>query len=59
MNELDLKSKLIIAMMQVENLIKLVEGNEYEKFFVSHLIPLKCELKRQLTNLNYFTKIKE
>lgn len=53
------QSKLIIALMQVENLSKLVTDNEYEKFFVSHLVPIKIELERQLTNLNHSLKIKE
>lgn len=53
------KSKLINALMQVENISKLVENNEYEKYFVSHLIPIKVELERQLTNLNHSLKIKE
>jgi hypothetical protein len=53
------QTKFILALMQVENISKLIENNEYEKFFVSHLIPIKIELERQLTNLNHSLKIKE
>jgi len=53
------ETKFIFSLMQVENLSKLVEGNEYEKFFASHLIPIKVELERQLTNLKHSSKIKE
>lgn len=46
------KTKLILAMMQVENISNLIKDNEWEQFMVSHLIPLKVEMERQLTNLN-------
>ena len=46
------KTKLILAMMQVENISNLMKENEYEQFMVSHLIPLKVEMERQLSNLN-------
>ena len=46
------KTKLILAMMQVENISNLMKENEYEQFMVSHLIPLKVEMKRQLSNLS-------
>ena len=42
------KTKLILALTQVDNIGKLVEGNQWEGFFSSHLIPLKYELERQL-----------
>ena len=56
MNE---QTKLILALMQIENLTSLTEGNEYQQFFYSHLIQIQTELKRQLTNLNHSSKIKE
>jgi hypothetical protein len=56
---IDQKSKFIFALMQIENISKLLEQNEYEQFFASHLIPIKIELERQLTNLNHALKIKE
>jgi len=50
---------LILALQQVENLISLLGGNEYEQYFYSHLIPIQVELKRQLTNSQNSSKIKE
>ena len=49
MNE---KTKLILALMQIDNISNLMKENEYEQFMVSHLIPLQVEMERQLTNLN-------
>jgi len=54
--------KLILALQQIDNITNLVEGNEYEMFLTSHLISLKFEFERQLSNLtgtNNYTKIKE
>lgn len=56
MNE---QTKLILALMQIDNLTSLLEGNEYQQFLYSHLIPVQVELKRQLTNLTHSPKIKE
>ena len=56
MNE---STKLILALVQIDNLTSLLEGNEYQSFLYSHLISLRCELDRQLTNLTHSTKIKE
>jgi len=53
------QTKLILALMQIDNLTSLIEGNEYKSFLYSHLISMKCELQRQLTNLTHSTKIKE
>jgi len=56
------QTKFIFALNQIDNISNLIAGNEYEQFFVSHLIPMKCELERQLTNLtnaNHSTKIEE
>ena len=44
------KSKLILALQQVEGISKLVKGNSYEKFIVQHLAPIHAELNRQLSN---------
>ena len=46
------KTKLILALTQVENIAKLVEGNQWEGFFTHQLIPLKYELERQLALQN-------
>jgi hypothetical protein len=56
MNE---RTKLIFALMQVENLTSLIKDNEYESYMISQLIPFKVELERQLTNLNESVKVKE
>ena len=56
MNE---QTKLILALMQIENLTHLIEGNEYQKYLYSHLISIQVELQRQLTNLTHSSKIKE
>ena len=56
MNE---QTKLILALMQIDNLTSLIEGNEYQKFLYSHLISVQVELRRQLTNLNHSSKIKK
>jgi len=59
MNE---QTKLILALMQVENLFLLLKENEYETFLYSKLYKMKYELQRQLshlTNTSTPTKIKE
>ena len=53
------QTKLILALQQIDNLTSLLNGNEYQSFLYSHLISVKCELDRQLTNLTHSTTIKE
>jgi hypothetical protein len=53
------QTKLILALQQIDNLTSLLNGNEYQSFLCSHLISIKCELDRQLTNLTHSTTIKE
>jgi len=56
------KTRLILALHQVNNLTILLEDNEYKQFMYSHLIPMKYELQRQLNNLTNtspYTKIEE
>jgi hypothetical protein len=43
--------KFNLALIQIENLSQIVKDNEYEHFFISHLIPIKIELERQLSLL--------
>lgn len=43
------KTKFLLALTQVDNLSKLIEGNQFEHFFVSHLLPIKFEIERQLS----------
>ena len=56
MNE---QTKLILALMQIDNLISLTQDNEYQKYLHRCLISTQVELKRQLTNLSGSSKIKE
>jgi predicted RNA-binding protein with EMAP domain len=51
--------KLILAKMQIQNLVSLIEGNEYQQFLYSRLISIDVELQRQLTNIQYHSKLKE
>lgn len=51
--------KLILALMQIENLTNLIEGNEYQKFLYGHLISVQVELQRQLTKIQHSSTIKE
>lgn len=56
---MDQKIKLIFALMQINNIVSLLEDNDYQQFLYLHLIYIQLELQRQLTNLNHSTKIKE
>ena len=51
------KTKLILALDQIESLNQLLSGNEYQGFLYSQLLPMKYELQRQLTNLQFSDKI--
>ena len=53
------ETKLLLALSQVEGILKLVKDNEYEEYFISHLIPVQTELNRQLTNLKQSSRITE
>jgi len=54
MNE---ETKLILALMQVDNLVSLTSENEWKSYLYGHLSSIKYELERQLTNLNHSSKI--
>ena len=43
------KTKLILALIQIDNLTKLLEGNEYQEFLCSKIISIEVELKRKLS----------
>jgi len=45
------KEKIILAQMQINNLLELIKGMQYTGFFTSHLLPIKYELERQLVLL--------
>ena len=48
MNE---KTKLHLALMQTNNILNLIQGNQYEQFMKNKLIPLQVEMNRQLSLL--------
>lgn len=54
---MDDQTKLILALHQVEGIIKLTEDNPYRQYIFMHLNPIKYELERQLTNLSIADKI--
>ena len=47
---MDEKTKLILAQIQINNLVELLKGNEYEKYLYHNLITIDVELKRQLSH---------
>ena len=56
------KEKIILAEMQINNLIALTQDLQYQGFIKSHLLPVKYELQRQmhlLTGTNYYNRIEE
>ena len=59
---MDDKTKLILAQIQVDNLLNLLKGNPYENYLCGKLHGIKYELQRQmglLTNTNNSIKIGE
>lgn len=44
------KEKLIIALMQIDSLTELLQGNEYQQFLYGHLIQTQVEIRRQLSH---------
>ena len=53
------KTKLLLSLMQVENIFKLLSDGPYMGFFSSHLLPIKFEIERQLTICESSTKIEK
>ena len=49
--------KILLALNQIDNIMKLVKGNQWEIFFSHNLIPVRIELCRQLTCLQHSAKI--
>lgn len=47
------KTKLILALIQIENISNLMRENAWEGFTTSHLLPLKYEFERQLALENH------
>jgi hypothetical protein len=59
---MDQKAKLILAEMQINNLISLTQDLQYQGFLTSHLLPVKYELQRQLhllTGTQNYNRIEE
>ncbi len=44
------KEKLIIALKKVDDLVNLLEDNEWKSYLYHHLSTVKYELERQLHN---------
>lgn len=51
--------KIQVCLDLVDQLTDLIEGNEYQQFFVQHLIPIRVELERQLTTISNQSTIEE
>ena len=51
--------KILLALDQIDNIMELVKGNQWEIFFSRNLIPVTIELHRQLTCLQNSAKIQE
>jgi len=47
---IDSKTKLILALQQIDNVVQLTSDNEWKQYLYSHLISIKYELERQLAN---------
>ena len=54
------KERIILAQMQVDNLLNLTKDLQYATFLSSHLLPVKYELQRQmhlLTTTQQYSRI--
>ncbi len=59
---MDQRTKLILALQQVDNISELLKEGPYAGFFSSHLLPIRFEIERQLhclTGQSKYTKITE
>jgi len=45
------EAKLHLALMQTNNILNLIQGNQYEQFMRNKLISLQVEMNRQLSLL--------
>lgn len=48
---MDEESRLLIAILQIENIKELIKGNPYQKMLEEHRSKMYYELTRQLKNL--------
>jgi hypothetical protein len=56
------ETKLLLALMQIENVSELLKDGPFAGFFSSHLLAVRFEIERQLANLtqhNKYTTMKE
>lgn len=53
---MDEKTKLLIALNQVDNLVKLTEDNHWKNYISGHLNIIHLELERQLELLTHDEK---
>jgi hypothetical protein len=44
------KEKLILAKMQINSILRLLDGNEYQQYLYGHLVKTSIELNRQLSH---------
>jgi hypothetical protein len=44
------KQKLILGLMQIDSLLRLLDGNEYQQYLSRHIMQLRVELNRQLSH---------
>ena len=54
------QAKLHLALMQTNNILSLMKGNQYESFMRNKLIGVQVELNRQLsllTNSKHYSKV--
>ena len=54
--------KLHLALMQTNNILSLIQGNQYEQFMKNKLISLQVEMNRQLsllTSSKHYHRIEE
>ena len=51
MSDLTDRERLLFALTQIDNVVKLTEHNEWKNYLYNHLSPIKYELERQLSNL--------
>jgi len=50
---MDEETKLILAIIQVENLVSITKDNEWKDFLYGHLMTIQVELERQLSLLKH------
>lgn len=45
------QTKILLALQQLDNIESIVEELDYKDYLMSKVIKMRCELKRQYTNL--------